>query len=600
LAWGSGSWESRRVYAAGISADGELLNQTPLTLSGLPYAQCEDGETELRNVASTWTGEHFIVMWNTFMCPPIKKRHPPVVEPPGAVMVPDWDSYPIQAQWLTVDRTPLFEDPILISQTSTPWECGLHYTNDRYLAFIHDGATNHYIHSLILDEDGQTAEPPSRYRTPVDFHHPCNIFECSGEWFRGMVVRPWLVNAAVFYSRHYYFFGYVGTHIEEVDIYIDRIAPNGTHLSRYRIAVDHSVPVSEPRSYDFAAGEGSFLLAYGAAGGDAPIPYIRAKLVGDDGSSLYTWHVVSDSAASNPAVAKLADGYLMVWLEGSTLPQLTIAHLDPSDPEYEVSGATLLNSFGVQGSPHLVPGPEQVLLVFPAKLEPDGLPSPSGYDIYAMRFDMEGEAIDAYPIPLYTLPGDQGNVQGIWDSNQYLVTWRNTDNYQGTLFGGRIGDNGAIIDTSGFTIADAISGFGRLTSDPVGNVAVAYNGQYVRLIEDVIPLLDEDDWPGDDTLPDDPDTVVSAAVHFGVVAPNPCIGEVHLDLSMPPGIDAEVVVLDCLGREIAKRRVRSGDTEYAVVWNGIMDDGRRAPTGFYLLRIRAGNREVRRNVILLH
>jgi hypothetical protein len=355
-----------------------------------------------------------------------------------------------------------------------------------------------------------------------------------------------------------------------------------------------------PGSFDFAATDDSYVVTYGA-NDHYDDDYVEAVLMGHDGAHIHTWHVISDGYCLGPTVATLSDRFLLVWLDGGTgVWKIRREILDPSHPIDGVTGVPIAPSFGEHGAPYLVPGPDQILCVFPADLSGEEPPPPgsTGYDIYALRFDLDGEPIDAEPIPLCRDPGDQRNVRGVWDSNQYLVTWRSIHGDVESLYGGRIGANGAVIDTSGFLIAEDVWANRNVASDPLGNVAAAYDGHKIRLIEDIVPLSDDDYWPYEDD-PVDPDTTAVAEVWIGRPSPNPNPGGIRLEIGLPAGTTATVTVHDAAGRRLFLKRLAGQGLAERFVWDGRLPAGERAPAGIYFLHVSVDGELVVRKALLL-
>lgn len=584
------------IMAMRVSLDGEMLAGASEVGHWWDYCCCDYDYRygDLRNLDCAWTGETFAVLSNQRSCLVTSEKE--AFDPRNRVAaLCGWPEGPILAQYLTLQGDPLFDGSVLVNQRSDPGHIGVYHTDGNYLALMFDGNTDvSYMHSFLLDASGQQIGSAKRYDTPDDEDSYCSTPWDSGHTsrIRGMALRPWGEDAAVVYGYSYSWDGTLHHENQEYAVW-DCVSPDGDLLGRHRVRVDWSteVPVARPRSFDIAAGEDAVLVAYGARySWSAPRPhYVEAVLANADGDVLRSWRVASDSSCTKPSVARLDDGYLLLWLEEAS-QQSTIqrAIINPSEPGSQITGTPLLESLGIHGAPYLVPGPDQVLLVFPALLEPEGTPTPTDYDIYAMRFDMDGEPIDLDPIPLCTLPGNQGNVQGIWNSNQYLITWANTDHGSYGLYGGRIGDNGAVIDSVGFLIADGVRDIGRLTSDTVGNVAVSYGSRYVRLIEDVVPLLDDDDWPWDE---EQPDSTQSTTLQIGHIVPNPCRDVVRLELALPPGVEATVTIFDCVGRRLREESVGASGIGSDYVWDCSLPSGESASTGLYFLRVNVTDRE---------
>jgi hypothetical protein len=89
-----------------------------------------------------------------------------------------------------------------------------------------------------------------------------------------------------------------------------------------------------------------------------------------------------------------------------------------------------------------------------------------------------------------------------------------------------------------------------------------------------------------------PKSLPAAAVAPLVAAPNPFNPSTSISFSLERPSDVVVDVLDLRGRlvrRLATGRMDAG--EHAVTWTGVDGAGRRVPSGVYLARLRAGDRD---------
>lgn len=319
------------------------------------------------------------------------------------------------------------------------------------------------------------------------------------------------------------------------------------------------------------------------------VAWLRVKLLNLQGTVQRTWDVLADSSASSPSVAAIGSRYLIVWLDGPAHTELRQAIIDPAAAGSTISGIAVPGITGTQGAPYLVPGHAQILCIYPSKPA-----SAQETAVFVQRFDAEGALLDSVPIPLCPAPGNQGLVSGIWDSNQYLVAWSNRDPGATAIFGGRIAASGTHFDTTGFLIRDGYKGPVSLARDENGRVVAAYGGNCIRTIDDLIPLLDES------TRPDDPsqsDGVI--ALQIGLIVPNPGLGQLHLDASLPLRTRASIRIFDAAGRLVTQRVAEAADLANGWTWDGRGADGQPAPSGIYFIKVpTAGRDAVRRGVLL--
>ncbi len=66
-----------------------------------------------------------------------------------------------------------------------------------------------------------------------------------------------------------------------------------------------------------------------------------------------------------------------------------------------------------------------------------------------------------------------------------------------------------------------------------------------------------------------------------------------------PGRPVELTIFDLLGRRVYRHPGRSGEDQAPLFWNGSLGNGRPAPSGVYLARLRIGNTQVIRKLVLL-
>jgi hypothetical protein len=84
------------------------------------------------------------------------------------------------------------------------------------------------------------------------------------------------------------------------------------------------------------------------------------------------------------------------------------------------------------------------------------------------------------------------------------------------------------------------------------------------------------------------------------IQPNPSRGSVTFLLPVEAGAVADCTVYDVAGRLCWKTKVRSPSTRRAeVVWNGRLTSGAMANAGTYFVKVRSGNHEWKRALVLL-
>ncbi|MBK8166162.1 MAG: T9SS type A sorting domain-containing protein [bacterium] len=80
--------------------------------------------------------------------------------------------------------------------------------------------------------------------------------------------------------------------------------------------------------------------------------------------------------------------------------------------------------------------------------------------------------------------------------------------------------------------------------------------------------------------------------------PNPATGEVRLTVTLPPGTAAQMQVFDLRGRRVHARALAPGTS--FVAWDGRTDEGRRLPSGTYMIRLSGAGLSSARKVVLTH
>jgi hypothetical protein len=576
-----------------VAGPGGWTLEPVATLTGVYYSESWFSRFDRRNLDLAWTGDGFVLLWNTWADPPTAGASTVGARSDKAVTVTAWpDSWPVYSWWLSPLGNPLSSMPILASTGSRPEDVGVQYGGAaQFLTLAFDEVNQMYVHAQVLGEGGLPAGSATRFRTPVDILD-CDWFDCERSWTRGMAARSSGPDALLLYGYMYFDEGSVGTWIDNSDVIVDRIAGAGTLVSRFTVRVEHlteSGSADEPKTFDVARGTDSYLVAFDAGDYGAPA-YIRAVKLNQQGAEMHRWSVATSSGVTEPSLAAIGSRYLMVWLEGSGDLALRRAIVDPADPSATIVGTPVPGVIGAQGAPYLVPGPSQVLCVFPSK--PEGA---LDYDICAQRYDADGTLLDPMPIPICPAPGNQGYVSGVWDSNQYLLTWSNTDPGSEGIYGGRIGANGIVCDTTGFLICGGRKGSVSLASDEYGHVVAAYGGNRVRSVDDLVPLLDEDStWPSDP-----PPGEGSISLRIGQIVPNPGPGRLHLDIDLPLHSNASIRVYDAAGRRVRDCTVDAARLANGWTWDGCDAIGLSAPSGVYFFRISTmGLDAIRRGVLL--
>lgn len=430
----------------------------------------------MRSVASTWVGNDLVALWSTWIDPPTSR-------PPAARSEMQWDfDYPVHAQWLSSNGTPLFPEPILVTQSSRPTACGVSYGNGRFHAVIQDAETNFYFHLQDLDTEGHPVGESRRMSTQVrDLY--CSWDWCEREWIGGMGLRSLGSSGLMFYGFFNTYSGSgPGEWAEATSVTLDLLDASGDLARRVGARVDWTDgrKARPPITADAARGTDTYMIVYSAprtTEENAPLE-VHASLLNAEGAGLRSWTVVSDSTCTLPSVAAIGNQYLVVWLEGK-LPRLHRAIIGRETPADSITGESLAPDFIARDCAYLIPGGNQVLCAFPGR-PAGGLDS----DVYTVRFNRNLQLVDEQPIPLCPGPGEQSLVRGIWDRRQYVVTWSNTDAGSEAILGARVAAAGALRDTIPFEIERGVKGRTSLATNWRGTIMVGFLGNRVRPIHD--------------------------------------------------------------------------------------------------------------------
>jgi hypothetical protein len=597
VAWQVG--DAGPVRAAVVSPSNDAWGIHAIELSAYSPLWDWDGVRDPRSIDCAWTGDRYAVSWCTRAPLETKAKSPSWMSDANRQR----DSHGGSTTRALIDESsaafarlitprgdpvsPVFE----VNMGSMPYSIGLSPSGDGYLATLWDGyGGGRYVHTQLLDAAGGPSSPPQRYATPV-YDTECDIYYC--EWSYVMGAPRF---RSVGQQEGVLLYGYdsgwddqYGAFEDRDGLVVDILRPDGALNLRTGVGIDYVSgeyrPLARPTDYDVARGSDSHVFALSIERFGTPdTSRVEAVRRTFDGNDLTFWHVASAEDCRSPSIATVGERFLLMWLEGSDAPQLRMAVLDPANSGIEITGEPVIGSLAVEGSPFLVPGPGQVLAVFPGRI------AGGDYDVYAMRFGIDGAPLDTLPIHIGTDPGNQGDVCGVWDGNQYVIAWSNLDPGEEAILGCRLTSDGLYWDTTPWVIHDGLAGTVSLASSAYAQVLAAYGGNITRSIDDEVPLL-LDDGPGGWPWP--------AEVRIGRIVPNPARGSVRLDIEIPSRIGCAIDVFDAGGRRVHAFTTSPGALLSGWRWDGRRANGEPAPTGVYFVRVRAGGRETIRRALLI-
>jgi hypothetical protein len=558
ICWRSGTWDF--VRGSRISLDGAILDSTPILISNEDVFECWEPEFLRRNLACAWTGQHYVVEWNTWYeewLPSDKRR--------GERR----DPHPIYAQWIDETGQLLYTDPIKLNEGSWPNRIVSEFVGDGILNVISDGASAKYLHVVKTDSLGVPAEEPVRISATYE-----------GERIRGLESRPWDDGAAIVFDwsgRNEYYQDWTNLEVLRFD-------QEGNATSSGTVAIGWEDHDASTDCWDIAASSDSVFVVYDRQFQHQP-KQVKAEFI--DGPA---WSVVPTGIEPyQPTTVKVGNEYLMVWVEDNVEErQLYKAIVDPENPRYVLWGEPLWEVNAAQAQPHLAQGPGHLLCVFGMYLPEVS----NNTDIYGLRLDYNGVPLDSEPILIADYDLGLSFPRAIWDGWNYVITWQAPDK-EYAVFTGRMTAEGELLDGEGVFLGNGGSSrrFARLTTNGEGVVAVSYGTQTLQIILDE-PMSAVDD-------PQVPDNSTFLDLRVSEPWPNPVSESVkiHLNCRSIPRLSAQI--LDSSGRKLVSLHETVVNGEGTIEWGGRLPNGRRVPAGVYFIKVAGPSRSVTRRFVVV-
>ncbi|MBL8858056.1 MAG: hypothetical protein JNL28_06105 [Planctomycetes bacterium] len=146
-------------------------------------------------------------------------------------------------------------------------------------------------------------------------------------------------------------------------------------------------------------------------------------------------------------VSSLATATLLLGSSATALPA----------PQMIAGDSVVGAAGGDQYAPQVAAGGAGSLVVWSdSRSTLGGAQSTSEVDVFALRLDTNGTALDVTAIPVAVDLGYQRSPQVAWNGSNWLVVWENQDATSGFfsagLRGARISPNGTVLDPTGFAI----------------------------------------------------------------------------------------------------------------------------------------------------
>jgi hypothetical protein len=155
-----------------------------------------------------------------------------------------------------------------------------------------------------------------------------------------------------------------------------------------------------------------------------------------------------------PALAFGGSNYVAVWEDGrSGTANLYGARISTGGVVQDASGIAISTATGRQGNPDVAYDGTNYLAVWEDYRA-------GAYDIYGARVDSSGSVLDASGIPICTATGNDFRPALAYDGTNYLVAWWDERNGSSSpdIYAARVSAAGALLDASGIAV-DTGTGF---------------------------------------------------------------------------------------------------------------------------------------------
>jgi len=196
-----------------------------------------------------------------------------------------------------------------------------------------------------------------------------------------------------------------------------------------------------------------------------------------------------------------------------------------------------------------------------------------------MQFAYDWDDLRFFGVPFvnYLFPGTWGLVTVEVDPASHAYTVIVSGNYVGT----------AVYD-AGLVPVPALSFEDPLTA---GDYMNAHYDEFLVLGCPVVST---------DVMASEHEADVPRSTAWSLTAsPNPFNPRGEISYRVPPGEGARILIHDVSGALVRTLVGKGGLVQGSVVWDGRDDAGRALPSGVYFVRLRAGEREITRKVVLL-
>ncbi len=235
-----------------------------------------------------------------------------------------------------------------------------------------------------------------------------------------------------------------------IEIYGARVSPGGVVLDSAGILIS---PAAYLPGYPSVASDGTNYLVVWE---DylTPIPDIYGARVSPGGVVLDSSGIPISTAAYDqryPSVAFDGTNYLVVWED-----YRSGSHFDIYGARVSQGGA-VLDSSGIPIStaarsehPSVAFNGTNYLVVW------EDFRSGSTLDIYGARVASNGTVLDPAGIPISTAENSQMTPSVAFNGTNYLVVWKDYRNWGADIYGARVASNGTVLDPAGIPVSTAV------------------------------------------------------------------------------------------------------------------------------------------------
>ncbi|MEO0269277.1 MAG: T9SS type A sorting domain-containing protein [candidate division WOR-3 bacterium] len=232
------------------------------------------------------------------------------------------------------------------------------------------------------------------------------------------------------------------------DIYGARVALDGTVLDPNGIAISTATNDQEHPSVAFD-GTNYFVVWEDSRSGSTSDIY--GARVSPDGTVIDQEGIAISTAISNqfvPSVSFDGTNYLVVWQDDRSLSSFDIygARVSPDGAVLDPNGIAISTSTSHQFSPSVAFSGMNYLVVWHDQ-------SASSVDIYGARVTQNGAVLDSDGILISIITHSQYVPSVAFDGTNYFVVWMDNRNNSYDIYGARVSPGGFVFDPTGVAVS---------------------------------------------------------------------------------------------------------------------------------------------------